>query len=288
MKKHLSTIVLVVILFVGLGVMLYPVISDAWNAHTQSRAVASYQGAVEAMDTSQRDQMLADAEAYNAKLAADKSIFYNPDALPEYESLLNVSGTGVIGVITIPKVDIELPIYHTTEESVLQIGVGHLQGSSLPVGGESTHAVLSGHRGLPSSKLFTDLDKLEEGDIFMITVLDRLLTYQVDQIRIVLPSEVDDLQIVDGEDLCTLFTCTPYGVNSHRMLVRGHRIENEGPLLNVTAEAQRIEPLVVLPAVGLPLLVLALLVAVWNNHRDRKRRDLLRDVGDTMGLDLRE
>lgn len=240
------------------------------------------------MDRTKRESMLSTAEAFNAKLAADKSLFFHPEPLSgEYEGTLNVSGTGIMGVVKIPKINVELPIYHTTDESVLQIGAGHLEGTSFPIGGESTHAVVSGHRGLPSSRLFTDLDKLEEGDVFSFTVLDQTVTYQIDQIRIVEPSSVEDLQIVDGQDLATLFTCTPYGINSHRLLLRGHRIPNDAPVLNVAAEAVKVDPLTAIPAVGLPLLVIILVVAVISNGREQKRRIRLAQVGSDMGLDLR-
>lgn len=289
MKKRLSTICLVFTFFVGLAIMLYPVISDAWNAHTQSRAVASYEGTVGAMDRTTRENMLSLAEQFNEKLAADKTLFLHPESVSgEYESILNVSGTGVMGVVKIPKINVELPIYHTTAESVLQIGAGHLEGTSFPIGGKSTHAVVSGHRGLPSSRLFTDLDKLEEGDIFSFTVLDQTVTYQIDQIRIVEPSAVDDLQIVDGQDLATLFTCTPYGINSHRLLLRGHRIPNDAPVLNVAAEAVKVDPLMALPAVGLPMLVVILVIAVISNSREQKRRMRLAKLGNDMGLKLQD
>lgn len=269
--------------------MLYPVVSDAWNAHTQSRAVASYEGAVESMDRTKREDMFSLAESFNDKLAADKSIFLHPETVAgEYESILNVSGTGVMGVVTIPKINVQLPIYHTTDESVLQIGAGHLEGTSFPIGGKSTHAVISGHRGLPSSRLFTDLDKLEEGDIFTFTVLDQTVTYQIDQIRIVEPSNVEDLQIVDGQDLATIFTCTPYGINSHRLLLRGHRIPNNAPVLNIADEAVKVDPLAALPAVGLPLLVIILIVAVIGNSREQKRRMRLAQLSDDLGLHLKE
>lgn len=269
--------------------MLYPLVSDAWNAHTQSRAVASYEGTVESMDRTMREDMLSVAESYNQKLNADRSLFFHPESLSgEYEATLDVSGTGIMGVVTIPKINVELPIYHTTSESVLQIGAGHLEGTSFPIGGESTHAVVSGHRGLPSSRLFTDLDKLEEGDVFSFTVLDQTVTYQIDQIRIVEPKEVEDLQIVDGQDLATLFTCTPYGINSHRLLLRGHRVPNDAPMLNVAAEAVKVDPLAVLPAVGLPLLVVILIIAVLSNSREQKRRMRLVKVTQDMGLHIKK
>ncbi len=180
----------------------------------------------------------------------------------EYLELLNVSGLGIMGYIEIPEISVRLPVYHGTDESVLQIAVGHLEWSSLPVGGESSHCVLSGHRALPSAKLFTDLDKLREGDIFMLRVLDEVLTYEVDKISIVEPSQVSALQVIEGEDLCTLVTCTPYGINTHRLLVRGHRIENiaESRSIRVTADAIQIEPLIVAPIVAVPILLLLLVL----------------------------
>ena len=241
MKKHLSTILLVAVLVVGVGLMAYPSVSDWWNSFHQTRAIASYSDAVAVMDNTDYEKLWNDAGVYNQTLAEKANPFFITEEDQRlYEECLNISGTGVMGYIDIPKIDCELPIYHTTEESVLQIAVGHLEGTSLPVGGESSHCVLSGHRGLPSAKLFTHLDRLEEGDIFLMQILDETLTYEVDQIRIVLPSEVDDLYIVEGQDLCTLVTCTPYGINSHRLLVRGHRIANPLALtIRVTADAIR-------------------------------------------------
>lgn len=266
MKKkgnHLITILLVLIFLLGLSLLLYPSVSDYWNSKHQTRAIAVYSEEVSGLDKEQYQALWAGAAAYNASLRErDNAYLLTEEQKAAYEQLLNVSGLGIMGYIEIPSIDCSLPIYHGTEESVLQIAIGHLEWSSLPVGGESTHCVLSGHRGLPSAKLFTNLDKLQEGDVFMLRVLDEVLTYEVDQILIVEPQEIAALQITEGEDYCTLVTCTPYGINSHRLLVRGHRIENapEARLVRVTADAVQIEPLLVAPIVALPMLLLLLIL----------------------------
>ena len=266
MKKkgnHLITILLVLIFLLGLSLLLYPAVSDYWNSKHQTRAIAVYSEEVSGLDKDQYQALWADAAAYNASLRErDNAYLLTEEQKAAYEQLLNVSGLGIMGYIEIPSIDCSLPIYHGTEESVLQIAIGHLEWSSLPVGGESTHCVLSGHRGLPSAKLFTNLDKLQEGDVFLLRVLDEVLTYEVDQILIVEPQEIAELQITEGEDLCTLVTCTPYGINTHRLLVRGHRIENapEARLVRVTADAVQIEPLLVAPIVALPMLLLLLIL----------------------------
>ena len=218
MKKNKSTIILILVFFVGLSVMLYPTLSDYVNQRHQSRAVATYAADVDKLTNADYSAYFDAADAFNAQIAADPDALYHPDRFPSYESTLDVTGTGIMGYITIEKIGVELPIYHGTGDSVLQVAAGHLEGTSLPVGGESTHAVISAHRGLPSAKLFTHLDRLEVGDTFTITVLDRELTYEVDKISIVLPTEVDELKVVDGKDYVTLMTCTPYGINTHRLL----------------------------------------------------------------------
>ena len=266
MKKkgnHLITILLVLIFLLGLSLLLYPAVSDYWNSKHQTRAIAVYSEEVSGLDKEQYQALWADAAAYNASLRErDNAYLLTEEQKAAYEQLLNVSGLGIMGYIEIPSIDCSLPIYHGTEESVLQIAIGHLEWSSLPVGGESTHCVLSGHRGLPSAKLFTNLDKLQEGDVFLLRVLDEVLTYEVDQILIVEPQEIAALQIAEEEDYCTLVTCTPYGINTHRLLVRGHRIENapEARLVRVTADAVQIEPLLVAPIVALPMLLLLLIL----------------------------
>ncbi|MGN1250578.1 MAG: class C sortase [Candidatus Spyradocola sp.] len=272
-KGTLTTVLLVAVLLVGLGLLLYPTFSDYWNSLHQTRAIQSYTTEASTLDTQQYEQMLLDAQAYNARLAAQGSSYKLTDAqLAEYDSLLNLSGNGVMGYIEIPSIDCSLPVYHGTNDSVLQVAIGHLEWTSLPVGGEGSHCVLSGHRGLPSAKLFTNLDKLQKGDVFMLRVLEEQLTYEVDQILIVEPHELDALQIEAGKDYCTLVTCTPYGINTHRLLVRGHRIENaeEVRTVRVTADAVLIDPLTVAPIVSIPLLLL-LLVLLLPNWRTHKR-----------------
>lgn len=272
MKKHLSTILLFFVFFIGLSLLLYPTISDYWNSFHQSQAIASYADTVSKIDDDKYGKILADARKYNASLAKGGNIWaMNASQKAEYESQLKVTNSGIMGYIEIPGIKCTLPIYHGTEDSVLQIAIGHIEGSSLPVGGESTHCVLSGHRGLPSAKLFTNIDQLKEGDIFQLRTLDEVLTYEVDKILIVLPNEIDSLKIEKGEDLCTLVTCTPYGVNSHRLLVRGHRVENPetDDDIRVTADALQIDPMVVAPIVAVPML-LFLLVYLLVKTRKRK------------------
>lgn len=263
MKKHASTILLVFILIIGLSLLLYPTFSDWWNSFHQSRAIVSYSEVVANFDDDKYAELWTSAREYNQSLLNRENSFYLPEERQEvYQSLLNIGGNGIMGYIEIPELKITLPVYHGTDEAVLQIAVGHLDWSSLPVGGSGSHCVLSGHRGLPSARLFTDLDKMLEGDIFLLRVLDEVLTYEVDQIRIVLPHEVDDLMIEADKDLCTLVTCTPYGINSHRMLVRGHRIENQEEVrtVRVTADAIQIEPEIVAPFLAAPVLLVMLLV----------------------------
>ncbi len=272
-KRTLSTILLIVGFLVGLSLLLYPTVSDYWNSMHQSRAITSYAEHVADIDDSLYESLWADAQAYNASLLekADRFTLSDED-LAEYEQMLSVPGTNVIGYIEIDKINCYLPIYHGTDDAVLQVGVGHLEGTSLPVGGASTHCVLSGHRGLPSAKLFTDLDQLEVGDTFVLYVLDETLTYEVDQIRIVEPTDLSDLAIEEGKDYCTLMTCTPYGINTHRLLVRGHRVENAASTLRVPADAMQIEPMTVAPLVAVPILILLLLGLLVKTRRRRHSR----------------
>lgn len=257
-KSTISTIILILVFLIGLSLLLYPAFSDYWNSMHQSRAIAGYAGQVANLDNDAYEALWTEAQEYNKTLLGKSNRFNLTDEeLEEYETLLSVAGTSLIGYIEITKINCYLPIYHGTDESVLQMGVGHLEGSSLPVGGESTHCVISGHRGLPSAKLFTNLDSLETGDTFVLYVLDEALTYEVDQIRIVEPQEIGDLGIVEGEDYCTLVTCTPYGINTHRLLVRGRRVENAvTSSVRVSADAIQIEPVLVAPLVAVPILML--------------------------------
>ncbi len=256
----ISTIVLVIILLAGVGILLYPSVSDWWNSMHATRAIAGYVTAVEDMSGQEKEAMLEAAKAYNERLANGVNFTLTEEEYEEYESLLNIGGTGIMGYVQISAIGVTLPIYHSVDESVLQIAIGHIPGSSLPVGGERTHAILSGHRGLPSAKLFSDLDQMVEGDTFTVNIMDQTTTYMVDQIRIVLPEETDELAIRDGRDYCTLVTCTPYGINTHRMLVRGRRIDNIAGEVVVVAEAVRIPTYVVIPAVGVPLLFILLVI----------------------------
>lgn len=272
MKNKLTTILLVLALFAGLSLLLYPTVSDYWNSLHASQAVADYAENVRNLEAEKYEQVLQDAKSYNQMLPYKQTTFALSEEEKEaYDALLDISGTGVMGYIEIPTVNISLPVYHGTEDAVLQIAVGHLEWSSLPVGGEDTHCVLSGHRGLPSAKLFTNLDKLVVGDKFVMRVLDEVLTYEVDQILIVEPTDVSTLIIEAGKDLCTLVTCTPYGINSHRLLVRGHRIENqeEAQAIRVTSDAIQIEPLIVAPAVALPMLLVLLVILLVSGGKTK-------------------
>ena len=272
MKNKLTTILLILALFAGLSLLLYPTASDYWNSLHASQAVADYAENVRNLEAEKYQQVLQDARNYNQMLPYKHTTFaLSEEEKGAYDALLDISGTGVMGYIEIPSINISLPVYHGTEEGVLQIAVGHLEWSSLPVGGEDTHCVLSGHRGLPSAKLFTNLDKLVVGDKFIMRVLDEVLTYEVDQILIVEPTDVSTLMIEAGKDLCTLVTCTPYGINSHRLLVRGHRIENqeEAQAIRVTSDAIQIEPLIVAPAVALPMLLVLLMILLVSGGKTK-------------------
>lgn len=272
MKNKLTTILLILALFAGLSLLLYPTVSDYWNSLHASQAVTDYAENVRNLEAEKYQQVLQDARNYNQRLSYRHTTFaLSEEELGAYDALLDISGTGVMGYIEIPAINISLPVYHGTEEGVLQIAVGHLEWSSLPVGGADTHCVLSGHRGLPSAKLFTNLDKLVVGDKFIMRVLDEVLTYEVDQILIVEPTDVSALMIEAGKDLCTLITCTPYGINSHRLLVRGHRIENqeEAQAIRVTSDAIQIEPLIVAPAVALPMLLVLLMILLVSGGKTK-------------------
>ena len=266
MKKRTGspiTLLLILILLAGVSLLLYPTVSDYWNSFHQSRAIASYAEQVANIDDAQYEELWDAAQDYNQSLLHRPNDLLLSDEQQEiYKSLLDFGGNGIMGYIEIPMIDVMLPIYHGTKESVLQIAVGHLDWTSLPVGGAGSHCVLSGHRGLPSARLFTDLDKLKVGDVFMLHVLNEILTYEIDQILIVEPQDTDPLLIEPGKDLCTLITCTPYGINSHRMLVRGHRIESqeEPKDIRITADAVRIEPLMVVPFVAVPILLVLLII----------------------------
>ena len=272
MKNKLINIFLILALVAGLSLLLSPTVSDYWNSLHTSQAVASYDQAVKSMDEGKYDELLQRAGQYNRDLFLRGTLFALTDEEREdYNSQLDIDGSGVMGYIEIPTIKVSLPIYHGTSDDVLQVAVGHLEWSSLPVGGESTHCVLSGHRGLPSAKLFTNLDKLREGDTFLLRVLDEILTYEVDQILIVEPQDTAALEIAEGEDYCTLVTCTPYGINTHRLLVRGHRIDNieEVKTVRVTADAVQLEPMLVAPVVAVPMLLILLILLLLPRRRKK-------------------
>lgn len=281
MKKKrnvISTAILVVLLLVGLSVMLYPTVSDWWNSRVQTRAIATYNQSVEQMDTGDKERLLMEAHSYNATLSHLTAPFTNWEDAGNYDKILDISGTGIMGYISIPKIQVELPIYHGTSAEVLNVAVGHLQGSSFPVGGENTHAVISAHRGLPSAKLFSDLDQLVEGDTFTVTILDEVLTYEVEKIFIVKPDELDKLAIIPGGDYVTLMTCTPYGVNSHRLLVRAHRVDTVYPHnVKVAADAVQLDSMSVVPFIAAPLFVglLVFWIVSGRRRKTRSRRELL-------------
>ena len=274
MKNNRIGILLVLMLFVGVCGLLYPSVSQYCNSKTQTRAVENYQKILNSLKPEDYEVYFQEANEYNAALNELKSPLIDYRELSGYNAILNISGNGIMGYISIPKLGVELPLYHGISAEVLNIACGHLEGTSLPIGGESTHCVLSAHRGLPHAKLFTELDKMELGDTFTVTVLDRTVTYQVDQIKVVRPDEINDIQIVPGEDLCTLLTCTPYGINSHRLLVRGTRIENAAPVLYVTSNAYRIDSLVATPIVAAPILLI-LLIVLMVKYRDKGSKPLI-------------
>ena len=274
MKRDKIGILLVLMLFIGVCGLLYPAVSQYWNTKTQTRAVENYQEVLNSLKKEDYEAFFQAADAYNEALAALSAPLVDYPQLKGYKEILNVNGNGVMGYVNIPKLGVELPVYHGVSAEVLNIACGHLPGTAFPVGGSNTHCVLSAHRGLPHAKLFTELDKMELGDTFQLVVLDRTLTYQVDQIKVVRPDEIDDVQIVAGQDLCTLLTCTPYGVNSHRLLVRGTRIENAPPALYVTSDAYRIDSLVATPVVAAPILLI-LLIVLMIKYRNKGSKPLI-------------
>ena len=273
-RKHISTIFIILIFLVGLGFISYPTVSNLWNQAHQSRAIATYSKQVEKLDDSENKKMFKAARKYNKSLLKKSDHWkLSKKDKKKYESLLDVSGTGIMGYIEIPKIDCSLPIYHGTDEGALQIAIGHLEGSSLPVGGKSTHCVLSGHRGLPSARLFTDLDQMEEGDIFILNILGRKLAYEVDQIRVVLPEEMSDLEVIEGKDLCTLVTCTPYGINTHRLLVRGHRTKYVEEKVEEQKEVQtkKMDTRLLIAGAAGAVILAVIIIAVVIRRRKRRR-----------------
>lgn len=272
-RKHFVTMLITIALLVGIGLLTYPSIANYWNSFHQTRAIMSYQDTVASMDAKEYKKILDSAKAYNKRLGKTGIQWVLTDEQKkEYNKQLKVDKSGIMGYISIPKIHVKLPIYHGIDEKVLQSSIGHLEGTSLPVGGKPSHCVVSGHRGLPSAKLFTDLDRMKEGDTWTMTILNETLTYEVDQIRIVEPNDLSNLQMKKGKDYCTLVTCTPYGVNTHRLLVRGHRIPNLNGSADVIADAMQIEPVYIAPFVAAPILLLLILMLLLRTGRRRRKR----------------
>ena len=264
MQSRKSTIILLISFFIGLSVLLYPSVSSYWNSRTQSEVIVDYEAMLASYQPEDYTALFEAAEDYNRRLYQLEYPLRDHMQLEDYADILDVSGTGMIGYITVPKISQELPVYHGTSDAVLSVAVGHFQGSSLPVGGKNTHSVVSAHRGLPTAVLFTHLDRMEIGDTFYFTILDRTITYEVDQIRIVEPDDTSLIQIQEGKDYCTLLTCTPYGINTHRLLVRGHQIDaSQKRTLYIANEAYRVDPLVVMPMVALPIIFVLLIYVMF-------------------------
>lgn len=274
-KKRITSVLLILLALLGLSLMLYPHIADFWNTRHTSRLISDYDKQIAEIDTERYTEYWEAAENFNKSLKRVRGHKLNEEQQEAYRSVLDVSGLGIMGYVEIPKIGVSLPIYHGTEPEVLQVGIGHLEWSSLPIGGVGNHCVLSGHRGLTSAKLFSDLPVLEVGDIFYIRVLNEMLTYQVDQISTVLPKDVDRLEAVEGEDYCSLVTCTPYGINSHRLIVRGHRISNteETRSVLVTSEAVRVDPKVVAGVLfAAMILLLIIYVFLTTGHKQKRMK----------------
>lgn len=282
-KSNTSTIILIIVFIIGLSLLLYPSLSNYWNSFHATRVITDYNEAIADMTEEDFSEYWAAAEQYNEDLLSVTNRFVLSDEQKaRYDSLLDVADDGVMGYIEIPSIRVDLPVYHTVNEDILQHSAGHLPGSSLPVGGKSTHCVISGHRGLPSAKLFTNLDRLAEGDTFMLNILNDTLTYEVDQIRIVLPDEIYDLEIEEGKDYCTLVTCTPYGINTHRLLVRGHRVETQVDA-KVSNDGLRIEPMLIAPLLAVPILIILLIILLIRtrnkpNVKTKDGKELLQEL----------
>ena len=279
MKKHLVTAGVLLVFFVGLAVLLYPYIADYFNSQRQSRVVSQYYRNLATLSDDDFSELFAAAHAYNDSLEYRRNQnLLTEEELEEYMGLLNPFGNGIMGTLMIDAINVMLPIYHGTNEGVLQIGAGHYEGTSLPVGGPGTHTVITGHRGLPSSLLLTNLDRVVIGDIFVLRILNETLTYRVDQIVTILPHELDELAFVPGRDLCTLVTCTPYGINSHRLLVRGYRIDNleeeKEFIPQVYAEAEAINDKLVALIVFSPAIIVVAVYLIVQFRRIFGRRGL--------------
>lgn len=272
MKNNKITVMMILLFFIGLSLLLYPTISNYYNQKVGSKAIVDYEAILKNKDDNEYDEMFEDAEIYNKKLSKLNNPFITYNTIKGYDKLLNLDNNGMIGYISIKKIKVELPIYHGTSKEVLGKAVGHLEGSSLPIGGSSTHSVLSAHRGLPSSTLFTNLDKLEIGDTFVIRVLNRKLTYQIDNIEIIKPSDIDSLKIESDKDYVTLMTCTPYGINTHRLLVRGTRIENAKEEIFITTEAFKVDKFTVTLLILIPFVLILLIAMIFKPIEVNKKK----------------
>ena len=277
MKKRVYILLLTAVFIVGLALLLYPSFSDYWNSIHQSRAIADYAEKVKTMDGQKYDKIWQEASEYNSKLNNRNNLFsLSDEERAVYSSTLDIGGTGIMGYIEIPAISVRLPIYHGVDDGILEIGIGHIEWSSLPVGGENSHCVISGHRGLASSTLFTNIDKLKEGDLFMLRVLDEVLSYRVDLISIVEPEDTEKLMPQKGKDLCTLVTCTPYGVNTHRLLVRGHRVETkEAETVFITSDALQTDPLIVAAVIAFPAILIiftVIMIPKGKSHTKQKKK----------------
>ncbi len=295
-RRHMTGVILAIILIAGASLLAYPSVSNYWNQFHQTRAVMSYVETVDNLDEEEYQRVLNAAYEYNHKLAETGFDWHMDEVeLAEYNEQLSIDSTGIMGYVNIPKINVMLPIYHGMEESVLQIAIGHLEATSLPVGAETysheerkvtdkadgSHCAITGHRGLPSARLFTDLDQMVEGDQFSITVLNETMTYEVDQIRIVEPTDLSDLQVVPGEDYCTLITCTPYGINTHRLLVRGHRVENTFDDANIKPEAIKYQPGLIAPLVAAPILLILLIMLLIVTRKRKPVRAITKDENNS-------
>ncbi len=269
-KDNISIVLLIIAMLVGLSLLLYPTVSNAWNQKHQSQAIAEYIEDVENIDSESYERILNDAKAYNEKLADGmQTPHLSEEGKKNYNSVLNIGSKGIMGYLNVPKIDCYLPIYHGSDIEIMQVGIGHIEWTSLPVGGSSSHCVLTGHRGMPGTKLFTNLDKMEIGDTFTIIVLDEIYVYKVDDISVVLPEKIDTLTVRNGKDYCTLMTCTPYGVNSHRLLVRGVRIEANDPD-RITSDARTINPMIVSSLIIAPVVFISLAIRVIKDKKAKK------------------
>ena len=271
MKKQVPNIILALVFIIGLCIFLYPSVSDLINSWIQSREISKYEHLVAELSFEEYDQMIADAREYNQTLIGG-NLTQNIEKTQKekYERLLSLDSTGIMGYLYISKINVRLPIYHGTDEATLQIGIGHLEGSSLPVDSDTQHVIISGHTGLPSSKLLTDLVELEVGDEFKIDVLNQRYTYEIDQILVVEPNETDSLELVKGKQYATIITCTPYGVNTHRLLVRG-LLKDDTVDAKISGDAVIVDSTILIPIISIPLITI-LFIAMINIRRKRRER----------------